>query len=119
MDSPLCFLSQSLLEPGQRVVVAQDPQSLRAAYPGILVYRPLRKPYPAFQRWRASESLEPSGDLLLGLKYGDEAPWPDSADGKGYSLVLRDPDAPGALNDPALWTASHALGGSPGSDGCQ
>ena len=108
------FPPQSLLEPGQRVVVAQDPQSLRAAYPGILVYGPFVNHTQLSNGGERLSLLNASGDLLLGLKYGDEAPWPDSADGKGYSLVLRDPAAPGALNDPALWTASHALGGSPG-----
>ena len=108
------FPPQSLLESGQRVVVAQDPQSLRAAYPGILVYGPFANHTQLSNGGERLSLVNASGDLLLGLEYRDEAPWPDSADGEGYSLVLRDPAVPGALNDPALWTASHAMGGSPG-----
>lgn len=52
---------------------------------------------------------------LVSVHYGDVAPWPNSADGDGYSLVLTNPSAPGA---PASWRTSVASGGNPGaSDG--
>ncbi len=108
------FPPQSLLESGQRVVIAQDPQGLCAAYPGIMVYGPFANHAQLSNAGERLSVVNASGDLLLGLEYRDEVPWPDSADGEGYSLVLRDPAAPGAQNDPLLWTASHALGGSPG-----
>ena len=92
----------------------RQPQSLRAAYQGIQVYGPFANHTQLSNGGERLSLVNASGDLLLGLEYRDEAPWPDSADGEGYSLVLWDPAAPGALNDPALWAASHALGGSPG-----
>lgn len=48
--------------------------------------------------------------------YSDQAPWPEEADGKGYSVVRRHPhDRQGDLNDPAHWARSRRLGGSPGA----
>ncbi|MGB1259046.1 MAG: IgG-binding virulence factor TspB family protein, partial [Akkermansiaceae bacterium] len=47
--------------------------------------------------------------------YGDSYPWPDSSDGQGASLVLK--NAPSNPNpDVALnWRASSATGGTPGT----
>ena len=46
------------------------------------------------------------------MHYDDTAPWPDSADGGGYSLVLANPAAPTAA---ASWRTSTALQGNPGA----
>lgn len=48
---------------------------------------------------------------LFSLNYTDAAPWPDSADGDGYSLVLTDPANPTA---PISYRTSTASGGNPG-----
>lgn len=53
-----------------------------------------------------------SGEIIQGITYDDEAPWPAAADGEGHSLILKDPRSdPG---DPANWAASASIGGSPG-----
>lgn len=46
------------------------------------------------------------------VEYKDNDPWPDGADGDGYSLTRRDSKLWG--NDPASWRASDAVGGTPG-----
>jgi hypothetical protein len=50
------------------------------------------------------------------FSYNDAPPWPNAADGSGYSLVLRDaasnPDPSGA----AAWRSSALPGGSPDGD---
>lgn len=56
--------------------------------------------------------LDAFGRTLFYVDYGDEAPWPASADGDGYSLVYN-PLAGGSEN-PAAWRASTAVHGSPG-----
>jgi hypothetical protein len=48
----------------------------------------------------------------LHLPYSDKAPWPTTPDGTGYTLQLIDVNSFSA--DPADWTSSPALGGSPG-----
>ncbi|MEO0469020.1 MAG: lamin tail domain-containing protein [Bacteroidota bacterium] len=48
-------------------------------------------------------------DLVV---YDDQTPWPDSADGDGFSLMCTDVMSDG--NDPANWTASSNFSGTPG-----
>lgn len=52
---------------------------------------------------------------LRSIAYDDDPPWPISADGFGYSLVPRDPNAPGPAV-PGAWRASANVFGSPGAD---
>jgi hypothetical protein len=48
---------------------------------------------------------------IADFTYGDDLPWPESADGPGYSLVLAGSDP----TDPLAWRSSTVLGGNPGS----
>jgi len=50
---------------------------------------------------------------LISLAYQDHAPWPDSADGDGFSLILANPAAP---TDPASWRTSTVVNGNPSSN---
>ncbi len=53
---------------------------------------------------------------LISMHYDDTAPWPEGADGGGYSLVLAN-RTPGANYNSAInWRASIAVGGNPGAD---
>jgi hypothetical protein len=47
--------------------------------------------------------------------YGDLAPWPESADGPGFTLVLISPETRPDHSDPTRWRASTSIGGSPGT----
>lgn len=51
------------------------------------------------------------GSRIADFDYGDSLPWPDDADGPGYSLVLAGGDPANATN----WRTSTTLGGNPGS----
>ncbi len=57
-----------------------------------------------------------SGDTLAFLHYNDKSPWPEAADGGGYSLVPTDVNPLANQNDAALWRASLDIHGSPGRD---
>lgn len=50
---------------------------------------------------------------ITGLRYGTQSPWPNAADGDGYSLVLAYPQL--GLDDPTAWRLSTGTNGSPGS----
>jgi len=54
--------------------------------------------------------------MILSVLYDDNFPWPDSADGMGYSLVPTEINPTGDLNDPANWRLSLYKHGSPGCD---
>ena len=47
--------------------------------------------------------------------YNDKAPWPESADGPGFSLVLIAPQTNPDHTVPGNWRASAATGGNPGA----
>ncbi len=52
------------------------------------------------------------GSTIADFTYGDSAPWPESADGNGYSLVFSGSNPNVSLD----WRTSVSLGGSPGTD---
>jgi hypothetical protein len=60
--------------------------------------------------------VDAAGDTVISLRYNDKAPWPASADGLGYSLVLRENSIEDDPNIPDYWRASQAIDGSPGKD---
>jgi len=57
----------------------------------------------------------PDGTKVVDVDYNDAPPWPELADGGGYSLVLVD-EAEGPPYDASRWRASTEPGGSPGED---
>lgn len=59
--------------------------------------------------------LDAFGAELFSVSYDDGAPWPEIADGQGYSLVLQNPmTTPVVADDPNLWRRSSTVQGSPG-----
>lgn len=99
-----------LLGPGQFVVVARQPEALRAAHGITNVLGPFDGALA-----NAGEALslrDDAGAIRLTLEYASEPPWPVAADGGGHSLVLAAPSYGEA--DPRAWAASRFAGGSPG-----
>jgi len=101
-----------LLAPGERALVVDSHFGVDAEYgiglPIVGVYR---------------GSLDNGGESLVlmaadgvtelfNVTYDGAAPWPEEADGDGRSLVLVDEATP---NNPASWSPSFSVGGSPGS----
>lgn len=56
-----------------------------------------------------------AGNRITTVNYGDRAPWPETADGGGCSLVPRAPNPAGPQGEPSQWRASPQPGGSPGA----
>ena len=59
------------------------------------------------------------GDTIIKVKYNDKYPWPQSADGNGFSLVTKTINSYKNQNDPKNWVASRIVHGTPGSDDFQ
>lgn len=102
------------LAAGDFFVLASDPESFRLRYPQVLPDGTYRKNLS-----NAGENVRletPEGALLVEVQYGDAMPWPEGADGEGYSLVpvsaapCEDPGAPG------YWRRSLRSLGSPAED---
>lgn len=53
---------------------------------------------------------------FLSIEYGDNTPWPASADGVGFSLVPRTRDLTGDPKLPSFWRTSFKIHGSSGKD---
>ncbi|HUL51172.1 MAG TPA: lamin tail domain-containing protein, partial [Candidatus Nitrosotalea sp.] len=91
-----------------------NPEEFAARYPGV-------SPVGAYSG-RLSNSgetlslVDAAGSNIVTLTYGDKDPWPQTADGLGFSLVPVNPNFNPAPDDPTNWRASAAIGGSPGAD---
>jgi hypothetical protein len=57
-----------------------------------------------------------AGDTVVKIRYTDQYPWPNSADGDGYSAVPREKDPCQDQNEAVNWMASREIHGNPGRD---
>ena len=104
------------LTPGQRVLVVEDEAAFAFRY---------GPPAGAVIAGVYGGNLDNDGEQLilhaadLGIirdfTYNDAMPWPTSADGGGFSLVLIAPDTNPDHTAPLSWRSSVGSGGSPGS----
>ena len=97
----------TLLPPGGRFLLARSQHDIGLGVPVGGVYQGSLS-----NNGETLELASGAGETLAKLEYGDRAPWPDLADGKGPSLIFHGPSA--GLNDPAAWRRGQASGGTPG-----
>ncbi len=57
-----------------------------------------------------------AGPPIIEFVYEDKEPWPEPADGDGFSLVLIDPESLPDHSIATNWRISQQVGGSPGTD---
>ncbi|MED5417460.1 MAG: lamin tail domain-containing protein, partial [Verrucomicrobiota bacterium] len=105
------------LAPGERIIVVRNRSAFEA------VHGPAPNVVGEFQLDGALDNsgdhltlLDARGGLLLDFSYGDDPPWPESADGDGDSLVLVDPLANPDHGDFSNWRSSTTTDGNPGTD---
>ncbi|MBN1669827.1 MAG: lamin tail domain-containing protein [Kiritimatiellae bacterium] len=97
---------------GQSLVLVRDAAAFASRYPGVT-------PFGVFlgkldNGGERLALLDGEGRTVTAVRYNDRSPWPEAADGPGYSLVMIDEN--GEPEDPANWRASNLIGGSPGYD---
>jgi hypothetical protein len=96
------FPPETVLGPGELLVVARDAAALRSRHPDVRVLGDFSR--------RLSHRSDPivlrdgAGNPADTVRYQDDAPWPAAADGGGSSLELRDPRADNS--SPSAWAAS-------------
>ncbi len=108
------FANGTRLDPGAFAVLVKNPELFAQRYPG----RPVAGVYSGHLS-NSGERLtlvHATGTPIFSVAYGARPPWPQAADGQGFSLVPVQANANAAPDDPANWRASSAVGGSPGSD---
>jgi len=108
------FTNGTRLGPGEFFVLGRDAARLQSKYPGLAV-----NGIYTGKLDNGGETVtltHPLGTTLLSAQYNDAAPWPVAADGLGFSLVPRDPNANPNPSAASNWRASTLAGGSPGAD---
>ena len=108
------FPDNTVLRAGKRLLLIRNRAAFEARY-GALV---------GIQSFEYTGRFNNDGEQLLitgdGRKpihdftYNDQLPWPTEADGAGSSLILVNPADGPPHGEPASWTTSRYLGGSPG-----
>ena len=99
----------TILQGGQYLVVAGDPDSIRRAYGISNLFGPFTGSLKRSGVVRLEDKINA---VMLEIPYSNQPPWPVAADGTGHSLVLARPSR--GEGYPDAWEISDRKGGSPG-----
>ena len=107
------FAPGTRLSPGERITVVSRIDAFRARY------GPDARIAGAYDGRLANDGeeitlLDASGQVLRQFLYHDRAPWPSSANGDGYSLVLGQPGTNPDHAQARNWRSSVNRNGTPG-----
>jgi len=101
------FAPEEFLLAGERLVLARDAAGFELRY-GFA-------PHPEYTGSLSNDGeriilLDENDGVIIDMTYNDQLPWPESADGDGFTLVSLGGDPTSAAN----WRPSADLGGTPG-----
>ena len=104
------FATGTLLAPGARLVVVSNQLAFEFRYGAGTAT--IAGTYTGNFRNKGENVRLEAADTsaIADFTYGDSSPWPDDADGTGYSLIFAGVDP----TDPVSWRSSTAIGGNPG-----
>ena len=108
------FPPGTLIASGERLVIVENSSAFAARYPGVSIAGTYSGGLS--NGGETITLVDKDGNVIDSFRYDDSSPWPETADGDGFSLVRVDPDSD---LDPTLstsWVASPSIGGSPGAD---
>ena len=106
------FPAPTVMGAGAYLVVAVNRATFTALYPDVTNLAAGAFSGQLSNQGEKVALANASGTAVFSVTYNNKDPWPLAAAGLGSSLVLIDPHA--AADDPANWTASAQLNGSPG-----
>ena len=108
------FPAGTLIASGERLIVVENSAAFSARYPGV----PTVGTYSGGlgNGGETVTLVDKDGNIIDSFRYDDSPPWPESADGEGFSLVRVDPDLDLDPTESTSWLASPSIGGSPGTD---
>jgi hypothetical protein len=102
------------LGPGERAVVVANRAAFSARYGATVVAGEFSGSTSLANEGEFLQLTAADGSVILGFSYDDQAPWPESADGLGFTLELIDPASRPDPSNPRHWRASLDVGGTPG-----
>jgi hypothetical protein len=108
------FPESSFLKPRERIIIVSNLDAFKLRYKALTPTLNILGAY-AGNLSNGGETLilvDRNGDSIVSIDYKDNAPWPESADGEGYSLLydLKSTDPNNGTN----WQSSLQLNGTPG-----
>ena len=109
------FPAGSILAPGERILVVADRVLFEDLYGTD--HRIAGEFLDDDRLQNGGERIElmgAGGELIHSFRYNDRAPWPQAADGGGFSLVLIAPESNPDHDVAAHWRRSGQVGGAPG-----
>ncbi len=109
-DNEFVFPENTVLTKGQYLILFRDSAKFKSQFPSVLN---AVGPFD-FGLSSSGDTLrlfDDENSLYLSMSYSPSPPWPDEANGQGYTLELL--DANGNLNDASNWFTG-CIGGSPG-----
>jgi len=106
-----------VLAPGSRAVLVAHVGAFRARYgASVPIAGSFRMDSRLDDSGERVELFAADGSLIEAVSYDDRAPWPELADGAGYSLVRIRPEERLDPSRGDSWRASRFPGGNPGMD---
>jgi hypothetical protein len=109
------FTNAAVLAPGAHTVVVKNRAAFTNRYASVTNLAPGAYTGSLANNGEQVTLKDALGNTLYSVTYGTDGGWTTWADGKGCSLVLRDPD--GNPDDPANWGPSAQFNGTPGATG--
>ncbi|NLG16095.1 MAG: lamin tail domain-containing protein [Fibrobacter sp.] len=106
------FESDASIGPGEYIVIASSAEDFRAKY-GFEPFGEYTGNLKNSGERIALRDLS-AGKDFLSVEYSDVGPWPEKADGLGFSIVPVSSEGQWDLKSPYSWRASTRIGGSPG-----
>ncbi len=97
---------------GERVVLARNTDGMAHRYPGCAVAATYLGNLGNGRERIVFRTAD--GKEITSVTYDDDEPWPQRADGEGYSLIRATLSADADPSDPESWKPSDREGGSPG-----
>lgn len=107
------FPSGTLINSGQRLIIAANSTAFAARYTGTPIAGDYSSRLSNTGEWITL--VDKNDNVIDSFRYNDISPWPEAADGTGPSLIRNNPSSD---LDPALstsWSSSPSSGGSPGT----
>ena len=117
-DFAFASSAKSSLAPGERGLLVYNRPAFLFRYPEVSPDAIIGEYAPDKLNNDGEEVLlmTVGGTVICQFTYNDVTPWPVSADGDGYTLVLNNPAGNPDPTNPLNWRNSFIPGGSPGTD---
>ncbi|MEC8658695.1 MAG: CotH kinase family protein [Verrucomicrobiota bacterium] len=110
---------RTIIQPGERVLLVKNSAAVSFRYGESVASKIIGEFEGSTGLSNDGESVVISnvaGEVVRSFTYNDKLPWPEEADGNGFSLELISPESNPDHDDASNWQLSSVVGGSPGEE---